>query len=185
MENNRKNAIILHGIGDSPESYWYPYIKKHLEQRGFSVWSPELPEKDNPQLSVQVPFLLAKGTYAPETVIIGHSSACAVILGLLERLTVQVKQVIFVSGFIEAKGPRAGITGVIKEFDWEGIKKHVRDFIFINSDNDPWGCTEEQGLKMLHYLGGTLIVRHGEGHMGSGSYNQPYKEFPFLLKLID
>jgi hypothetical protein len=37
---------------------------------------------------------------------------------------------------------------------------------------------------MFDHLGGTLIVRHGEGHMGSDSFNQPYKEFPLLEKLI-
>ncbi|MEK7577324.1 MAG: hypothetical protein AAB492_01730 [Patescibacteria group bacterium] len=30
-----------------------------------------------------------------------------------------------------------------------------------------------------------MIIRHGEGHMGSDSFKQPYKEFPFLVKLIE
>ena len=32
---------------------------------------------------------------------------------------------------------------------------------------------------------GKLIIMKGEGHMGSDKFRQPYKEFPFLLKLID
>jgi hypothetical protein len=36
---------------------------------------------------------------------------------------------------------------------------------------------------MFDNLGGMQIVLH-EGHMGSTYYNQPYKEFPLLLKLI-
>ena len=38
---------------------------------------------------------------------------------------------------------------------------------------------------MFDTFGGTLIIRHGEGHMGSNAMNQPYKEFPLLLKLIE
>jgi hypothetical protein len=39
---------------------------------------------------------------------------------------------------------------------------------------------------MLDKIGkGKLIVMKGEGHMGSDTFKQPYKEFPFLLKLID
>ncbi|AAO90745.1 hypothetical protein [Coxiella burnetii] len=30
-----------------------------------------------------------------------------------------------------------------------------------------------------------MIIRHGEGHMGSNVYKQPYEEFPFLLKIIE
>lgn len=31
----------------------------------------------------------------------------------------------------------------------------------------------------------TQIIRHGEGHFGSGIFKQPYDEFPLLLKLVD
>jgi hypothetical protein len=45
------------------------------------------------------------------------------------------------------------------------------------------GCDDKQGKIMREKLGGELIVLH-EGHMGSTTYNQPYKEFPLLLDLI-
>jgi len=34
-------------------------------------------------------------------------------------------------------------------------------------------------------FGGTLIIRHGEGHMGSDKFNQPYREFPLLEKILE
>jgi hypothetical protein len=39
-------------------------------------------------------------------------------------------------------------------------------------------------LKVFEKLGGTLIIRHGEGHMGSTLFNQPYRKFPLLEKLL-
>jgi hypothetical protein len=64
------------------------------------------------------------------------------------------------------------------------MKSHFKDIIFINSDNDPWGCTDVQGRIMFDHLGGTQVIVH-EGHMGSTTHKQPYKEFPLLLKLIE
>lgn len=179
-----KNAIILHGISDSPTSYWLPYIKESLEKKGFNVWAPQLPQKDEPKLDIQVPFILKNATLNEETIMIGHSSAVGLIFGVLEQIKTPVKRVICVSGFIDAEHPREPTKGIIKDFDWESIKKHAKEFIFINSDNDPWGATDIQGRKMFDHLGGTLIIKHGEGHMGSNLYNQPYKEFPLLLSLI-
>lgn len=47
-------------------------------------------------------------------------------------------------------------------------------------------CDDNQGRQMLDSLSkGTLIIKKGEGHMGSDRFNQPYREFPFLLNLID
>jgi hypothetical protein len=40
-----KNAILLHGAGDSPNSFWLPYVKRELEKVGYQVWSPQLPDK--------------------------------------------------------------------------------------------------------------------------------------------
>lgn len=56
---------------------------------------------------------------------------------------------------------------------------------YVKSDNDPWSCDDKQGKRMFDKLGGTLIVRHDEGHMGSDSFNQPYKEFPLIIKLVE
>ena len=178
-----KNAILLHGVGGNGENFWFPYIKTHLEERGYSVWNPNLPDTNNPQLDAWLPFVLDNGTFTEDTVIIGHSASNPVILALLEKLTIKVKQVILVAAFFE---PVHSVTGVLKEtYDWESIKAHVNDIVIVNSDNDPWKCDGEQGLRLFEQIGGTLVIRHGEGHMGSESFNQPYKEFPFLLKLID
>ncbi len=71
-----------------------------------------------------------------------------------------------------------------KKYDWNKIRENVKDIIFINSDNDPWGCDDKEGYYMFKNIGGTLVIRHGEGHMGSDKFNQPYKEFPLLESLL-
>jgi uncharacterized protein len=101
-------------------------------------------------------------------------------LSVLENLNIKIKQAILVAGFIELEG--SNITQ--EKYNWTKIKNNVEEIIFINSNNDPYGCTDVQGKKMFDKLGGKLIILDGEGHIGSISYKQPYKEFPFLLNLI-
>lgn len=178
-----KNAIILHGTGDSPDNFWFPYVKDNLEKRGYSVWLPNLPNAEKPNLKDWLSFVLQKEMISSDTVLIGHSAGAQLILSILENIDFQIKQAILVSGYAEAL-PNTAESKERNNLNWEIIKSHVKDIIFINSDNDPWGCNDIQGKIMFDHLGGTQIIRNGEGHMGSTAYKQPYKEFPFLIKQI-
>lgn len=179
-----KNAIILHGTSGKPASFWFPSIKKFLESRGYEVWVPSLPEPDTPKLNVQLPFVLKNGKFSSETILIGHSAGTPLILSILENINVKINKAILVAGYARSN-PKNEPQPILQEkYNWDKIKNNVKEIIFINSDNDPWGCDDKQGRHMFDNLGGTLIIRHGEGHMGSDSFNQPYREFPLLEKLL-
>ena len=181
-----KNAIICHGTGSKPESFWFPSIKKFLEKNGYQVWAPQLPEADCPNLNIWLPFILDNGKLDEETIIIGHSAGSPLILSILENINVRIDRAILVSGYARPKGKDKEKELILQDqYDWNKIRKHVNSIIFINSDNDPWGCNHEEGLFMWNNIGGTLILREGEGHMGSDSFNQPYREFPLLEKLLE
>lgn len=175
-----KKVIILHGTGSTPQSYWHPYIKENLEQKDFEVIVPELPNTDNPDIKITLPFVLETQNFDENTILIGHSSGCPLILSILENIDVQIKKAILVAGFCDTLNSPS----LQKSYDFNKIKNNCKEFIFINSDNDPWGCDDVQGRKMLEKLGGDLIIRKGEGHMGSEKFEQYYKEFPLLLRLI-
>ncbi len=178
-----KNAILLHGTGDSPAKYWFPYVAKELEKKGYKVWAPKLPNAEKPNLSDWLPYVYQNGVFTRDTVFIGHSAGAQLILSLLEKIGEKIKQAILVSGYAEPLPKNARVKSKGK-FAWKKIGKHAGSFIFINSDNDPWGCTDKQGRIMLDKLGGTLIIPRGQGHMGSTTYKQPYKKFPLLVKLV-
>ena len=131
-------------------------------------------------------YVLNQGLIFRETIIIAHSAGVPLALSVIESLNKRIKQAIFVAGFIEPlKGGEQGPNLILqKSYNWRKIKSNVDDVILIHSDNDPWGCDYKQGLKMLNKLGGKLIIMHDQGHFGSNTFNQPYKEFPFLLKLV-
>lgn len=180
-----KNVNIFHGTGCTPDSYWFPYLKKELEQRGYHISAPQLPDADVPDLKTWLPVAL-KETYTSETVIVGHSAGGPLILSILEHLQTSIRMAILVSGYARQKDEWKHPEKILQSsYNWEKIKRNVKEIIYINSDNDPWGCDDIEGRYMFDHLGGTLIIKHGEGHMGSDTFKQPYKEFPLLVKLIE
>lgn len=174
------NAVIFHGTGCTPDSYWFPSLKLFLEQHGYHVWTPQLPDADKPDLKKWLPKAL-EGSYGEETIIIGHSAGAPLVLSVLENISVKVQKAVLVAGYLN--DPDSII--LQPDYDWQKIKQHVKDMIIINSDNDPWGCDDSQGIELWKNLGGTLILREGEGHMGSDSFHQPYHHFELLEKLLE
>lgn len=180
---NMKNATIFHGTAGSPDHFWFPYLKEKLENDEYKVWLPQLPDADLPDIHKWLSYALENGNYSANSVLIGHSAGCPLILSLLENIDLKIHQAILVSGFIKPLDDDP--EPVLQEtYNWKSIKNRCNKFYFINSDNDPWGCDDKAGRAMFDNLGGELLIRHGEGHMGSDSFNQPYKEFPLVYHLI-
>ncbi len=197
MTIKMKNAIILHGSSCTPDSYWIPSIKRFLEGQDYEVWVPQLPNPETPDLKIQLPFILnnSKAKFTEETILVSHSAGGPLILSILENINTKIKKAVLVAGYARRLN-KVSKTSLKKEeedaepilqknYDWDKIKRNVKEIIFINSDNDPWGCDDKEGRYMFDRLGGKLIILHGEGHMGSDSFNQPYKEFPLLEKLLE
>lgn len=181
-----KQAILLHGTGGSDTDYfWFADTKRYLESKGYTVWWPLLPNTDTPNLDETTQFVEQNLPPIDEdTVIICHSSACPLILHMLQFFKVTVRQLILVSGYYESIGDESNSMLPADGFEWETIKRHAQEIILINSDNDPWGCDDKQARPAAEKLGAKFILAEGQGHMGSSSFGQPYREFSLLKELI-
>lgn len=182
-----KSALLLHGIGGSSKDYfWFADTKQFLELKGFKVWWPLLPNANKPQLAETLSFVLQNMPEVnAETIIIGHSSACPLILSLLETIGTKINQVILVSGFYQSiDDPKdGGMSDLMlpkNSFDYEKIKSKTWEIILINSNNDPWGCDDKQARPVAEKLGAKFILAKDQGHMGSIGFNQPYRELKLL-----
>ena len=180
-----KTAILLHGTGGSDSDYfWFDDTKQFLESKGYAVWWPLLPHTDHPDLSETYDFVEQNMPGTDEhTIIIGHSSACPLILHILEGFETPVDKVILVAGYYSPQ-PDGSSSMLPEGFDWKIIKTKARDIVLINSENDPWGCNDKQARPVAKRLGAKFIFAKGQGHMGSNAFNQPYREFPLLKSLI-
>jgi predicted alpha/beta hydrolase family esterase len=173
-------AIIFHGTDSNPSQSWYKWLQAKLEARGYTVEVPHYPNINKGPVEEFLPGVIKNHTFDKETVLIGHSSGSVLVLSLLEEIEPKIKQAILVAGYSEDLAVHQPI---IKEsYDWERIKGHAQDLVFINSENDPWGCDDKQGHKMFQKLGGTLIIKN-DGHFSSAA-DPKYKEFPLLERLV-
>lgn len=179
-----KQVIVLHGTGGTPKHFWFPYLRKSLPKDKYQVSVPQLPNTNSPDITKWLPFVLEQFSFDENTILVGHSAGCPLILSILENIDVKISKAILVAGFFEAldDDPEPILQ---QKYDWPTIKKHSGQFVFINSVDDPWGCNDKQGRKMFNELGGELIIRSDQGHMGSDKFNRPYKEFPLVKFLIE
>jgi predicted alpha/beta hydrolase family esterase len=189
-----KSAILLHGTdGNDYDYFWFADTKAFLEAKGYSVWWPQLPNTARPELQETKNYIFSNcPTIDDSTIIIGHSSSCPAILSMLEDLgnqNIKIDKAILVAGMYQ-KGVGSGVGKGFSDpmvqdvYDATSIKGAAREIIIINSDNDPWQCSDAQARAIALSLGSTFIISVGNGHMGSSSYNDPCLRLDIVKRLI-
>lgn len=179
-----KNAVLLHGTGSNPDNFWFRWLRQELAANGYGkIYAPQLPDTDNPRLDTWPSFVLDNYGFDEDTLLIGHSAGCPTALAILERLQQPIRRTILVAGFVRLAEMEDDHPMLLQSPDWEAMRRNGGEFYFLNSDNDPWGCTHAQGEQLRSYLGGTLVVASGQGHFGSAVFEQPYERFPLLRDL--
>lgn len=126
-----KRIFIVHGWEATPESDWFPWLRRELEKRGFTVLVPAMPDPIHPKKEAWVPQLeKTAGIPDRNCYFVGHSLGCITILRYLE--TLQKSQVaggaVLVGGF-GTDLEYADYKGEVSSFfstplDWGKIKKH-------------------------------------------------------------
>ncbi len=178
-------VTIFHGTDCSPDSkyYWYAWLKKQLEDHGHRVEVPHYPDINQEGIVTFLPKVLKNHTFGLDAVLVGHSAGAPLILSILENLASPVRLSILVAGY-SMRLPGEDSNPVLQQsYDWQKIKQNSKDFVFINSINDPWGCDYKQGRVLFDKLSGTQIIRN-DGHFGSEGNNLPYVEFPLSRDIV-
>lgn len=161
-----KRAIIVHCWDGYPEYCWYQNAKKDLEQKGYYVQIPLMPETSLPKLNLWLPKLIEViGKPDDELILIGHSSGCITIMRYLEQLRadVQIAGAIFVAGFTTDLGFDELKNFFTTPIEFEKIKTKAKKFVAINSDNDPYVPLEYADI-LEEKLGAEKIIMHNMKH---------------------
>ena len=135
-----KKFVILHGRNGTPQKNFIPWLKKNLEEKGFEVDIPILPNTNNPNDIEQTDFIVKNVHLNENTVIVGHSFGGVVAMRLLER-GIKVNGVIFIgtptSGNFTDGRDRFTVTEAVKRgFNYEKIKKQADYFKVLFDLND-------------------------------------------------
>lgn len=184
-----KRVIVVHGWDGKPTDGWYPWIKKELQERGFEVIVPAMPDPVNPTYNKWFSHL-AKivGQVSENDYFIGHSLGCITILRFLENLDEgeKIGGVVLVAGFghdLEYPSYKGELSSFFaRPVDWDKIKSHCPKFVAIHSDNDDWVPIKHNQL-FVEKLGARGIIEHNKYHF-SGNDKIPTTELPSVLQAV-
>ena len=189
METVNKRVFIVHGWDGDPDEGWFPWLKKELEQKGFRVQVPAMPESAEPKIESWVSHLSKiVGDVDETTLFVGHSIGCQTVLRYLESLPVDKKigGAVFVAGWFTLMNMETEEEKEIAKpwletkIDFEKVKHHTKKFFAVFSDNDN---VVPRGNKKLfeEKLGAKTATEHRMGHF-SGS--DGVKELRCVLEAI-
>ncbi len=188
-----KQAVIVHGWGGSPEEPMLKWLKKKLEERGYAVSSPNMPNPNYPDVRVWPKKLEGIIKPSDETLIIGHSVGCFALLRYLENLPKKVKigKCIFIAPWIELdketikeEGPKS--VEIMNKWtenqvNWDDVKNACKKFICIFSDNDPFVVRDNWEIFRVELNAKTIILKK-RGHFDPAS---DVKNLPEILQFLD
>lgn len=172
-----KRVIIVHGWDGHPDECWFPWLKKELEGRGYSVDVPQLPQPDQPTIDNWVSALAQiAGVIDQETTFVGHSTGCAAILHLLERQPAGTKvgRVVLVGPWLTKlktlhketpDDQRLAQAWLDHQPNWTRIRSVVHRVVGIFSDNDQYVDLADADV-LRQELKAKIVIEHNLGHMG-------------------
>src|SRR3989344_6770795 len=184
-----KQAYIIHGWGGTTTESWFPWIKKELENKGYKVEIPAMPNPDTPKIKDWVGKLNKIVKVNNETYLIGHSIGCQTILRFLETLKEKqkIKAAILVAPWLTLQNLEEGEDEIAKEWvetslNFKKIKSHAEKFVLIYSSTDPYPGFEDLSILRKNLNASPVINIGDKGHINgeAGIF-----KLPELLSIID
>lgn len=184
----KNNYLLLHGSFGSPFSNWLPWLRKELENRQLTVYTPDLPSGvgfQNYENWEKIMKCYAEcGLINEDTIIFAHSIAPAFICKFLIENKIKVKRLVFVCGFNNYLGINEDYDAVNESMYFEDIERihdYCDNIICLYSDNDPYVKYEAE-KDFASRVADKEIIIPGGGHL---NFESGYEKFEELLKYIN
>lgn len=186
-----KKVYIIHGWSGSPKEPMLAWIALQLQEKGYEVIAPEMPDPDAPVIATWVEKVASVAENLDiETVFIGHSVGCQTILRYLETIPEMVKvgKIILIAPWITSinldpdESPSIARPWIETPIDYEKVLSHTNDITCFLSTDDPYVAFEENKKFCEEKLHAKTIVLENKGHFSEGEGNA--KDLPELLGVI-
>ncbi|MFH1584661.1 MAG: alpha/beta hydrolase [Patescibacteria group bacterium] len=185
-----KRVYIVHGWGGYPKEGWLNWLKPKLEEHGFEVQMPAMPDSEYPKMHAWLGTLSETvGTPDENCYFVGHSLGCIAILRYLESLPEGqgVGGAVLVAGFtdmditVEEDEDIQDVQSFFEtELDFAALRKRCSNFIAIHSDNDPFVALRYADI-FREKLGAEVVIEHEKLHFCEG---EGVSELPSALEAV-
>ncbi|MFA6296403.1 MAG: leucine--tRNA ligase [Patescibacteria group bacterium] len=190
----RKPKIILvHGIYGHSKENWFPWFKQEMENRGYEVLIPDLPNNEHPKMNEWISALEKLPIKKDDQIyLIGHSLGAPAACQFALKNKLNIEKLILVAPTGNSQGElnwnnlkNAGCDdealAIIKEFNelnigLDELSKLVKEKVIYLSDNDPYIPLEVK--KDYEVLNAKVSVFKNKGHFNETA---GIKELPEIL----
>lgn len=183
-----KRVIIVHRWEGGSHDDWRPWLKTKLENMGYEVLVPDMPDTDVPVIEKWVSKLSeVVGTPDSETYFIGHSIGCQTILRYLETVDTQVGGALFVAGWFnldnleDEEVVETAKPWIETPIDIGKIKTVLPKSILLISKDDPYGAFQENVDKFSRFVTHTSVFDHSE-HFTESKDSSILEQFKNLIQ---
>ena len=179
-----KRVLIIPGYEGADIPHWESWIYDKLIMEGYSVYFPQLPNREKPILkdSIKIIKKIVK-EYKPN-IVIADSLGTTLWLHLCNNMKINFKYRLFLVSTIFANYNKKYNT-VLKDFFPLKMPKslHTNHIVMIQSTNDPFAGQDFDKIKefALNHKAKWIELKN-KGHI---NVKTGYGPFPLLLKLIN
>jgi len=190
----KPKVLVIHGIGANSKDNWFPWFKLAVEQKGYEVIIPDLPNSKTPTIAEWIGALKKLNiTKNDKLTIVAHSMGAPTAIEFIRKSNLYVNKLILVAptGKEQSKKnwdtlrqyPRA--KEVIQTFnkannDINNIEHLIDKTVIYISGNDPYiPQSVTKSYEPLHPLVKTCKNRgHFNSHAGNYDFPEILDEFP-------
>ncbi|HEY5152486.1 MAG TPA: alpha/beta fold hydrolase [Candidatus Saccharimonadales bacterium] len=178
-----KTVLIIHGIGGRAGIHWQQWLHNQLEEQGYKVLMPGLPEPDHPDRKTWLAAIkqTVAGVNLGQLTIVGHSLGATTALDFIEQADGKVNRLLSVSGFAQDYGVAINSYFLSeKPIDFKKVGDKLRWAAVVYGDNDPY--VPQDALKYVaDSLGVQPLVIPDGGHLNTEA---GFTEFPQLIEML-
>ena len=182
-----QRVFIVHRWSGGPNDDWRPWLKKKLEERGYEVFVPEMPDTEVPVIEKWLSHLRdVVGTPDANTYFIGHSIGCQTILRYLQTINTKVGGAVFVAGWFNLENLEDDeVKGVARPWietpvDFEKIRSVLPTSVLLISKDDPYGAFQENIDKFSEFVTHSCVFDHA-GHFTESEEPAILEQFMSLV----
>lgn len=175
------NVLILHGILGKAGENWAQWLKDKLEERGYSVTMPNLPNADHPDRAEWLKSIQKVAELSEKLIIVAHSLGVTSALDLIEKSPTKIKALVSVSGFAIDYGLELN-SYFLKEksIDFSKVASNLSQAYVFYGDNDPYVSQDALKLLAQNLKVVPTVIKNG-GHLNSAA---GFNKFPELLNTV-
>ncbi len=166
-----KRIFIIHRWSGGPDDDWRPWLKTELENKGYKVYIPYMPDTEVPIIEKWVNYI-SKLVGIPDgnTYFIGHSIGCQAILRYLENIDSPIGGALFVAGWFNLENleddeiKKIAKPWIENPLNFNKIKSVLPKSTLIISDDDPYGAFKENTEKFSRIVTNVCVLQN-KGHI--------------------